>query len=298
MNWHLRLSEGPLPAVQLVNGDPPLVAVWLTPDSVYFYAEEDGVYYGGLDLSNPPDDLRSETWRDYLEGLRAANGAYLASVNLEHTFVLTSNDGRLHVYQRDYHQLILDVDGEQTVLEQNSDAGLISIGLDRELGTIGALSDDNHLKIYQQQFYLGAYPLESTAKKLFVPDESGTVVLIGEQKIQIADTAGQIQQSAEASGPIGAAACAPDGSRIVSAEQDVLKVYNARLQLLRQGSALDLLERSIALELLPENNVFLPSSPEAIAVSNTGKLAFALGGFLCCTSIDQLSRLPQPRKLF
>ncbi len=296
MNWHLRLSEKPLHAVQMLDGDPPLLCAWTAQDAVWFYAQEDGIYYGGFDLSDAPDDLRSKSWRDYLEGLRAPNGAYLPLVNLGHTVVLTSNDGRLHVYQRDNHQLILDVDGQQTTLDREGDAALLSVGLDRELGTIGVLSDDNRLHIYQQHIYLGAYRVEQDTGKVYVPDKSGTVVLVGKQQIQVFDTAGHIQHQVDAS--IGAAACAPDGGRLMVADQDVLSAYNARLRLVRQQSVLPLLDASMPVDHEADNDSLLPPTPEALSLSNTGKMAFALGGLICCTHVNQMPALPQPRKLF
>lgn len=297
MDWSLRLSDTPLHIVQLLDGDPPLLCAWTTRDIVYFYAQDDGAYYGGLDISNAPDDQRGAAWRDYLEGLRAPNGAYLPLVDLGHTVVLTSRDGRLRLYQRE-HQLTLDVDRQQTVLELEEDAALLSVELDRELGTIGALGNNDRLHVYQQYLYLGAYPVEHGAKKIYVPDESGSVVVVSEQRIQIFDTAGHVQRTVETIN--STSACTPDGSRMLTADQEqgLLKVYNANLRLLRQQSSHTLLKWSTPIDDWMENVAFLPTSPESLALSNAGRLAFALGGLLCCTHLNRMAALPQPRILF
>jgi hypothetical protein len=304
VNWHLELSHRPLFAVQLLDGEPVQVAAWVSTRKVHFYAAENGAFYGDLSVAEPANrDMQSEAWRAFLETLRAPNGAYLPVVDTGQRVIHTSADGRLRVYREPDDRLLLDVDGRQTALVREGNAPLVAVGLDRDLGTLGALSADGLLHIYQQHVYVGAFAVEvqldGAIPKVLLPGATGTVVVIDTAAIQTMDMGGQVQRRLAAPAAVESVACSPDGSQIVvgDREQGIMRLYDVELTLMRQRATLDVLARTAQLQLF---DALLPpdGTPETVDVANDGTLAFALTGILCLTHIDELTALPQPRAFF
>jgi hypothetical protein len=302
--WWLKLADQPIRAVQLLAGDPVQVAAWLSSERVHFYAAHTGAFYESRRVTVPvPVDVREGRWQRFVDFMRAPNGARLPVYDVDHTQIHTSYDGRLRLYALQDAGLMLDVDRRLIALALAGEANVISLGLDREFGSIAALTDDGRLHIYQQQVYVGAFGIENEwADELpfgvFLPDSAGVVVLVGETQIQIWDMAGRALHRLAAPAPIGAAACSPDGERIVTGDRDqaVIRVYNGQLVPLRQGSAPDVLDRAVPVQLLaalPPNSARL----DALAVMDDDLLVFALDGTLCQTSLREFDRLPQPRTL-
>ncbi|MBN1201157.1 MAG: hypothetical protein JXJ20_04810 [Anaerolineae bacterium] len=304
MGWRLHLSDQPIQAVQLLGGDPRQIAVWPSAHEVCFYAESNGALYTCLRVSPPiASSFNSETWRAFVETLRAPNGVYLPVVDTGSLVIHTSKDGRLRLYQGYDGRLTLDMDGHQTRLEHRTDTPLAAVALDRELGTIGALGTDGVLHIYQQHMAIGAYPVaedgDLTAPVLLLPDVADQIVVADAARIQALDLNGQLQHTLPASSTVGAVACSPDGSWIIAADRDtgMIRLYDAQLTLLRQRAARDLLAEAEPVQLFAA----LPApgmAPGALDVADDGTLLFSLGGMLCLTHVNELTKLPRPRALF
>jgi hypothetical protein len=302
--WWLNLSDHPLQAVQLLDGDPAQVAAWLSEKRVHFYAAHTGTLYESRDIKIPEIiDTREDNWRTFLDDLNAPNQSFLPAFNTDFLQIHTSHDGRLRLYALHHTNLILDMNRRQIALGLNGAAEIVALGMDREFGSLAALTDDGRLHIFQQQVYVGAFGIENEwADELpfsvFLPDSAGVVVLVGETRIQVWDMAGQVLHRRQAPAPIGVAACSPDGERIITGdrEQAMIRVYNATLTPLRQHSAPDVLARATPVQLFgspPPDDARL----DALAVLNDDTLVFALHGTLCQTSLDELRELPQPRPL-
>lgn len=301
MNWRLRLSEHPVKSPQIIPGDPGLVAIWAAADRVQCFDLSTGASYDPLPIVPPRDlFLDGEAWRSFWETLRAPNGAYLPVVDLGDMVIYTSHDGRLRVYWERGDRLMLDVDGRHTLLLQPGGMPLAAVALDRELGTVAALSTDAVLHFYQQCVFVGAYPValgSGSPPVVLLPDAADVAFLVDETGLQAVDMTGRVVHNQRSPLPGGVAACSPGGDWLVVAEQGTLRVYNSELRLVRQSSAYDLIARTTPLQLFDE----LPSSESAvqgIAVADDGTLIITLDGIVCRTQISEFSPLPQPRTLF
>jgi len=305
MNWRLHLSDSPIHTLHLLSSDSSvMLAIWLKASELAFYAAENGALLDVRNVSYPVNlSPTSDGWPVFVDSLRAPNGIYLPVINTGLWKIYTSHDGRLRVYQGHDHLLILDADGWQSFLERDGEAEVVAVGLDRELGTIGALSADGLLHIYQQHIYLGAYPVSltsgTTPPLLLLPDALGCVILIDAESIQVVDTAGQVLRHVMLSAPLSAAACSPDGSRMVILDRGtaILRIFDSQLNLIRQQSALDLMENATQLQLLAG----LPGpdiSSSSVDITNDGLVAFALDGAVCLIHTTEIATAPRTRALF
>ena len=302
MGWWLDIADDPPYAVQWLEGDPELIAVWGTLHEVRFYAQTNGAEYGRLAVtpSVTPNDMG---WREFLDTLRAPNGAYLPVVEAANLVIYTSHDGRLRVYQEGDKSLILDLDGHLAVLDRSGHAAFVTVGLDRELGTLGAVDADKRLHIYQQHVYVGAFPVKMHGDpsdwNVLLPDWSDTVLVATIGNVQRFDMAGQLVGSLELPAAIRSAAVSPDGRWIVTADRDqpVLRVYESELHLICQENAWTLWSDTPQVQLLAAAP-FMDAQPGSLAVGRDGTLVFSLGGGLCVTHMDRLTPIPQPRTLF
>lgn len=301
-DWRLDVCDHPVHDVQLVGGDPPLVAVWLTDQSVQFYDVQHGAFYGMLDVMPAPNgDPGGETWRSFLDTLRAPNGAFFPVVNARQTAIHTSRDGRVHLYHHRDRGLTLGIDGDLFPLEHGGNS-MLAAALDRELATVGGLSADNRLHVYQQHVYLGAYDIDAAfdgaVPVVLLPDAAGLVIIATASALMACDTAGQVQERQRLPFTVGAASCSPDGNLIalVDREQGMIRVYDAGLRLTHQQHALEVLEHAAPLQLLAGLPV-ADAVPEALGIDDDGRLVFAVDGIVCRTHLDALTPLPQPRSL-
>lgn len=304
VDWRLDLSDRPLYAVQIMDGEPPQVAAWTARDEVHFFGARHGAFYAMRRVVCPPDVTpdTGSSWVTFLETLHAPNGAYLPVVDTGTTVIHSTHDGRLRVYQQPFDHLLLDADGRQSALACDG-MPLVAVGVDRDLGTVGAVSADSTLHIFLQRVYVGAFALEldgqADVSAVLLPDAAGELLVVSTACIQVVDMSGQVVARLAAPASIGCAACSPDGDLVVTADREeaIIRVYDGDLHLLRQGSAADLLARAAPLQLLD----VLPdpeATPEALAVANDGTLVIAVEGILCRTDVDALAPLPQPRTLF
>jgi hypothetical protein len=294
MNWRLDLSGYALHGVQLIDGEPAQAAVWTSTQDVRFYDVQNGAFYEARSLAAPPGvDLHDPRWPGYLETLRAPNGAFLPMIDTGRHLIHTSHDGRLRLYQDGDHSLRLEADGQLSTLPRRRETPLCAARMDRDLGTIAALSADGMLHLYQQHIYVGDYMAEGT--DVLLPDATDLVYVVGEIHVRALDMAGQVQYTLDAPAAIGMAACSPDGRILVTGDRDqgMIRAYDMGLHPIRQGHTTDLLEQASPVQLLAA----LPPLGErllALDVANDGTLVFALGNGVCLTHVRELAALPQP----
>jgi hypothetical protein len=302
MGWRLDLSDQAVRAVELVEGEPPQLAVWTPSHEVRFYDIQDGTVLDALDVFWPnATNFGSEAWRAFLERLRAPNGMYLPVVDVGGVTVHTSNDGRLRLYEDSEHRLMLDVDGQRTILQHPGEAAAVAVALDRELGTLGVLAQDGLFHLYQQHVHMGTMPVALDLDEkptVFVPDMASIVWLVDRHHVLGVDNAGQVAHHLDlAEAGIRAAACSADGLHIAITDQSgMIRLYDAQLRLQRQQDVHSLLEATRPLQprSLPTDSGWVADS---ISISNAGHLAFVAGGILCVTAWDQMRLVPQARRL-
>lgn len=300
LNWRVQLTEA-IRAIHLLPGDPPQLAVMAMDGAVYFFEQHQGAYYG-YTLPDSAAEPGDSTWPAFAETLRAPNGAYLPRVLIGQNTILSSYDGRLRVFQRGNEDLLLDLDGQTLTLDHRGEA-LTAVGLDRELGTLAALTADGTLHIYQQHIPVGAYSMglseEAPLVTLLVPDAADSVLVVETNRVRMFDLAGHLLNTAVMPSIVQVAACTPDGSRLITGHQDqgVMRVYDVTLQPLRQQTAPVILAEAQTTQLIedypPDDLTF-----SAIDIADDGTLSFCWDGALCLTHSDTLPPLPRARLLF
>lgn len=306
MGWRLHLSNQPVTAVQLIPGEPPQVAVWNPQRGAHFYHAYDATPSGVSEFA-PPDfqlALDSDPWRAFVDSLRAPNGSPLPRVSLGGLDIHSSRDGRMHLYHYSDGRLMLQVDDTLVRLDREEDGQVLVADMDRALGLIGLINEFGDLIIFQQHVRVGAFPLALTPDlgmrlSIAVPDAGGRIVVSDGEQVLITDAAGQVLQQSRLYYVSGTIAVSPNGQAIAIADIDdnVVRVYSSDLRPTAQKHAIDLVSQARQVQLIasmPDPRVAVG----ALAVSDDGTLAFALGGVVCVSALEALDELPQPRPLF
>ncbi|MEP0762016.1 MAG: hypothetical protein HRF48_04690 [Chloroflexota bacterium] len=304
MGWLLELDTWGVRDLSLIGGDPPLIALHTAEETFLYYAIDSGALYGREVLPRlDPRDLLDGLRPALLDALRAPNGAWLPRARLGAVTVLSSNDGRLHVIEIGGHTTTLMMDGERVDLLRDHAAGVLATGLDRELGTVGVLTGDGALHVFQQHVRVGAYPLDlaldGCRPTIFLPDGSGTLVVSDEGRTRIFDTAGRVLAQATCPAELCSAAVAPAGEWIVryGGARGAIRVDDARLTAVRQGTVDDLRAASRSVQLFRSEGDF-GEGIGSLVVADDGTLAYVQGRLLCCAPLSALAPLPLEQPLF
>jgi hypothetical protein len=215
--------------------------------------------------------------------------------NSSHLYV--SEDGKL--------RLIHDLDAGLTLeIEDNSipleiEGSVVMAHLDRELGTVAGLTENNTLHIFQQQTRVGSITMEDAQlQRLFVLSGGGQVLIIESGRLRLIDSAGKTARAQQTHYTIGHAALSPDANWLMVSDADhqLLRLYNRDLIPIRQQHAVDLLSQAQQVQLFV--NTPAPEAPlSSLDITNDGVFSFAMAGVLCTAHIDLMTELPQPRLL-
>jgi hypothetical protein len=299
MYWQLHLASQPLRSLHLLSGRPSLLAVRASREQVNFYDLNTGAQYDDLhvDLDVLDNDMPEER-RTSLEALRAPNGEYLPYLELNASDLHISEDGQLRLIH-DYNAGLTLENGLQSVpLDIPNNQAIKHVSLDRDLGTIAALTEQNVLHIYQQQTRMNTISLANTPMTLFISTGGEFVLLVEPGNLRRLDTAGKVLRTAEIHYTVGPVAMSPDGNWLMvgDADHQLLRLYNRDLILIRQQHGVDLLSRARPVQLFVD--VPTPSAPlAALDITNEGVFSFAVAGILCTAHIDLMTELPQTRLL-
>lgn len=300
MYWQIHLASHPLRSLHILSSHPALLAVRVSRETVYFYDLETGVYYSDLtiDLDVLDQDI-IENRRAGLEALRAPNGDYLPYLELNASDLYISDDGQLRLIHDINAGLTLESGLQSTPLEIRDNKPVARVSLDRDLGTIAALTDDNALIIFQQQTPMTALSLEDSAiTNLFMTAGGEHVILVEPTRLRRLDTGGKLIRAVEIHYTLGPVALSPDGDWLLAADADhqLLRLYNRDLILVRQQHGVDLISRAQPVQLFVDEPA--PAAPlAALDIADNGVFSFALAGLLCTAHIDMMAELPQPRLL-
>ncbi|MCZ7539789.1 MAG: hypothetical protein M5U29_07760 [Anaerolineae bacterium] len=304
MGWLLELDTRGVRDLALTSGDPPLITLHTAEETLLFYATESGALYGREVLPQPHShDLLDGLHPALLDALRAPNAAPLPRVQIGIATVLSSYDGRLHAIESGGHTVALMIDGERVDLLRDHPAGVLATGLDRELGTVGVLTGDGALHVFQQHVRVGVYPLDlaldGCRPAIFLPDGSGTLVVSDGSRTRIFDTAGRVLEQAICPEELRSAAAASAGEWIIryGGARGVIRVYDAHLTAVRQGTGDDLRAASRSVQLFGTEGG-LGEGIDWLVVADDGTLVFVQGRSLCCAHLSWLPSLPLERSLF
>jgi hypothetical protein len=305
MGWRLYLSNQAVQRLDMLTGQPPLLAVWMARGRVYYFDQQTGAQVGERTIPDVPAAARTDdVWHSFAAGLVAPNKAYLPYVRTALGDLRSSSDGRLRLVYAPPAALALELEGKDIALDTGAAARLRAVALDRLMGLVAALDENGLLHLFQQHIPLGAFDLglrlgDGLPLAVVVAQGGGAVFASDGRQLVLTDSSGAVSRRLEAHYTIGHIACAPDGRLLATTDLDtnVIRVYNgADLTPTHQRHAVDLLAAARQVQLMADEPPAL-GALNALTLGSKGKLAFALGGMVCVSATSELNALPRARRL-
>ncbi len=305
MAWRVHLTNQVIPGLDILGGNPPLLAVWSQRDRVTFFHLESGAPIEERSLKSTQGfQHQSEAWREFVSTLVAPNRVYLPSVRVPQATMYATNDGQMRLYDLGNADLRLDIEGKEIPLDAGGVNAFVAVGLDRVLGLIAALDDQGKIHIYQQHIPVGVFDIGLALQPELQPglaiSHGGAAIFVSDgERLALTDSAGRVRKCLETHYFIGKIACSPNGRLLAASdlETGVIRVYNGSdLTPTHQRHAIDLLAKATQLQLLAD----MPPpgvAVTALAIANDGLLAFAISGVVCVTELEWMVALPRPQKL-
>jgi hypothetical protein len=305
MAWRLHLTNQAIRRLDIIEGEPDLLAAWSRRDRVLYYEVETGTPRGERLLEIPDTDERdSEAWRNFVAELKAPNSGHLPLVQTPRLTVHTTDDGRMRLYTLGENELYLENDGKEIKLESGEADAFPALALDRFLGLSAALDTGGKLHVYQQHITVGAFDLglnmsDELRPEVAISRGGGSIFVTDGQTIVLTDSGGQVRKQLKAHYFIRRMSCSPDGRYLVTADMDpgVIRVYEgAELALTHQRFAIDLVAEATQVQLLAD----LPPATvalSALTIDSEGRIALSLSGVICMTDLTFMDELPRPQPL-
>lgn len=306
MTWRLHLTNQAVQRLDILEGDPALLAAWSRRDRVAYYDLETGTPRGEVSLDFPAEtDRSSEAWTAFAAELKAPNDAYLPVVRGPRFTVYITDDGRMRLYDDGDAALSLAEAGEDEIkLDMDGASGIAALALDRFLGLSAALDRDGKLHLFQQHIRVGAFDLDMKLEPdlrpaLAISRGGGAIYVTEGRHIILTDSSGSVRKRIAAHYFVRQMTCSPDGRYLITGDMEtgVIRVYDgAELIPTHQRFAIDLLAEATQIQLLadlPPPSVAL----SALTINNKGQLAFSLAGVICVADLSQMDELPRPQVL-
>lgn len=300
--WRIPVSDQPVQRLDFVNGEPEILAAW-TRTQVFFLDAATGDRLGEriFDYQRSVEDRSGDDWRAFLNGLTAPNNAPLPLVRLAHITIHSGEQGRLYLLQIGRDKLYFDANSKETRLDTPGEVSFAAVGLDRALGLVAALDSGGGLHLYQQHmrvgtFNIGLTPRDDLRPAVLVSNEGTAIFVCDGQRIALTNASGRVRRHLDLHYPASEVACSPDGRRLAVCEDEigVIRVYDGTtLQPLRQRFAIDLLTEARRPPLRRQMSIG-KMGLNALALNSKGRLAFALAGIVCMSSIARMTVIPQP----
>ena len=305
MAWWLHLTNQVILHMDILDGETPILAVWTRRERVAFYDLATGTARSesSFDLSGQ-GDYTSDAWMTFLAEFKAPNGAYLPLLRLSAFTLYLTEDGKMRFYAQADDTLLVETDGQETPLDTAEAAQFVSVGFDRQLGTIAALDSDGKLHLYQQHIRVGSFDLGLNLRPelrshVVVADGGGAIFVSDGKQIIRTDSSGEILKKLDAHYYIRQICCSPDGRYVMANDLDngVIHVYDGEtLQATHQRFAIDLLAESTQVQLLAEMPP-VSVAPTTMTCNNKGQIAFAMSGVICVTDLTFMDEIPRPQTL-
>ncbi len=305
MGWRLYLSNQAVQRLDILPGQPPLLAAWLRRGRVYYFDLKTGAQAGERSFDETPAAARGDdAWQAFIAGLAAPNKACLPYVRTALGDIYSSSDGRLRLVHVPPAGLFLELEGKEIPLDTGQAARLSAVDLDPLLGLAAAVDESGLLRLFQQHIPLGAFdlglkPAENLPVSVAVAQGGGAVFASDGRQIVLTDSSGAVKRRLDAHYTVGRIACAPDGRLLATTDLDtnVIRVYNgADLTATHQRHAVDVLAAAQQVQLIADEPPAL-GALNALVLGGKGALAFALAGVVCASATSELNALPRARKL-
>jgi hypothetical protein len=304
MTWRLHLTNQTIAHLDIIDGDPTLLAVWLRHDRVVFHDLANGAAHGECVLVPPETDNRvAAAWHTFVGDLVAPGGIFLPQVQMPDLAIYATNDGRVRLYNAKEAAFFLDMDGHEIALDCGDVTTLVALAFDNLRGSIAALRHDGTLYIFQQHALvskadLGSF-LQMDLQLSVAISQSGSVFVTDGQQIILVDFDGTVQHRRSVHYVIRLMACSPNGQYLTTYDMEtgVIRVYDGlTLTLCYQRFAIDLVANAAQVQLMAK----LPSisaAATALAINDTGIIAFAMSGVVCVTELAHMGVLPRSQTL-
>jgi hypothetical protein len=307
MTWRVHLTNQAIQHLHILAGQPTVLAVWTKPNRVHFYDMEKGSLIDERLLPPAPNKARSsDEWQEFTAKLTGPDYAYfLPLVRVAGTDIHVTDDGKLRLYHLSDDRLFMEVDDEEDEIKLVGGERLLTLDLDRALGTMAGLDEKLRLHIYQQNIRVGAFDiglqLEADLRPaVVVARGGGNIIATDGRRLVVVDTSGTVIRKQELHYYIGRMSASPNGSLIMTSdmEQGVLRAYKSdKLTLTHQLFAIDLVMAASQVQLFAD----LPpigTGVSALVAHARGEFAFAMAGVVCVSHLEQMDEVPRPKTLF
>ena len=150
MNWRIHVSNHTIRHLEILRGDPSLLAAWTQPNRVECFHLLTGTSHGFCEFSALPteDDFHDQEWRTYLEP--TDDGPWrtrLTKLMLQRLTIYRTEDGRIRLVHFTGGRLLWIGEEDDRALTFAED--LVVIDLDRTSGRAATLNSGGRLDIYQ-----------------------------------------------------------------------------------------------------------------------------------------------------
>ncbi len=305
MTWRLHLTNEVITRLDILPGiqtnasapSPALLVVWLRRNRCAYFQLDNGAPLGEA-VFDPPfsPDYATAEWRDYVATLRAPNNHFLPAVHAAETRVHLSadgvtqmfHDGSLHLFQG----------GEPTPLSVSARTEFRVADLEQHGNGIAALDTKGKLHTFR-----AGQPVQIDETGIGGRGSSDLIelrmahadcVFLSDSRHLLRIWPGVEKKTTETHYRVGRVVSSPSGKRLLVSDNDsgVIRLYDGTtMEQTHQRFAIDLIEESDRIQLIADAP---PAwiAVSALALEDGEHLAFAMSGFVCVTTIDQLDPIP------
>ena len=307
MTWRVHLTNQAIQYLHILAGQPAVLAVWTKQNRVHFYDMETGSLIDERLLPPAPNNPRkSDEWQEFAAKLTGPDIAYyLPMVRTRSADIHVTDDGKLRLYHLSDDRLLMEIDDEEYEIKLVGGERLLTLDLDRALGTMAGLDENLRLHVYQQNIRVGAFDIglqmDADLRPTVVVARGGAnIVATDGRRLVVVDTSGTVMRKQELHYYVGRMTASPNGSMIMTSdmEQGVIRAYKSdKLTLTHQRFAIDLVMAASQVQLFAD----LPpigTGVSALVAHARGEFAFAMSGVVCVSHIEHMDEVPRPKTLF
>lgn len=306
MAWRLHLTNQSIYYLDILDGDPPLLATRVRRNKFAFHHIETGVKFDDLVLEPPEDasDRQSDEWRAFLQSVAGPNQIYIPLVEVGGTRIYSTEDGGIRLYQTGPAALHLNASDREATLDREDAERFVAVAMDRLLGMVVALDEVGKVHIFQQHRRVGAFDqgltIDDDRRPTIAVARGGSAIYVCDgRRVVLIDSAGRLKTALNFNYMVRRMACSPDGKTLVTCDEDIglLRIYSGeQLTLTHQRFAIDLVSHATQVQLMAE----MPPAfvaPGALRIDNAGQIALAMSGVICVTDLEHMDAVPRQQEV-
>jgi hypothetical protein len=295
MTWRVHLTDGFIPRLDLLPGQPEVLCAWLKPDTAAFFDLSNGMSFGRQQFSAPSPD--APEWPLLWESLIAPNRARLPFVQTPQATLYSNADGSLRLVDDGHGISVLTPTQEKPLVNATP---FVAVALARNSDVMAAIDDSGRLMLCkgntQQGIYnIGLAPEVGTLPEVTITPDAQRIIASDGQRLVSVNPDGTVNHTLITDYAVGRIACSDDGAVCLTADPEtgVLRAYSADdLSFTHQKFAIDLFAAARQLQLMAE----LPTprlAVSALALNSAGVVAFAMDGMVTVTHLARFDAVPE-----